>query len=97
MLEESMILYWLVYVIWLAAVLAGLVNRRRSILLAVVALLFALQAGSGALDSWAHSNSTWNTLRTANMLRLGVEFVISVVAFVRQFVIGNERKSTIVS
>ena len=86
-----MILYALVYLIWLAVVVAGLVNRRRSILLAVVALFFALRAGSNAWDSWAESNST------ANTLRYGVEFVISVVVFVRQFVIGNGKTSTVVT
>ncbi|HUG66294.1 MAG TPA: hypothetical protein VMM76_01005 [Pirellulaceae bacterium] len=67
----------------LIAVLYGLVNRRRSILLAVVALLLALTTGGGAWYAWAESQSMpW----TAGY---GAIVVVSLIAAIRQFIVGT--------
>jgi hypothetical protein len=73
--------------IGLVVVLYGLVNRRRSILVAVIALAVAVPGGGGAWYAWAESQSIpW----TAGY---GVIVVISLVASVRQFYIGTRHKT----
>lgn len=70
------------FVAGLIAVLYGLVNRRRSILLAVVALLLALTAGGGAWYAWAESQSMpWT-------VGYGAIVVVSLIAAFRQFIVG---------
>ena len=67
----------------LIAVLYGLVNRRGSILLAVVALLLALTTGGGAWYAWAESRSIpW-------MVGYGAIVVVSLIAAIRQFIVGT--------
>jgi hypothetical protein len=69
----------------LAAVLYALVNRRRSMLLAIAAVFVALAAGGGAWYAWVESQST------AWTLAYGAVLALSLVAFFRQFFIGKEQ------
>lgn len=75
----------LVALIGLAAVFYALVNRRRSVVLAIAALLVALAAGGGAWYAWVESHST------AWMLGYAAVLAISLVASFRQFIIGKEQ------
>ena len=68
----------LIALIGLAAVLAALVQRRRSIPLAVAALFMAFVTAVGAWYAWAESHSTPWTLGYAALA------ILSLVAAVRQ-------------
>ena len=74
----------LVAVLGLTAVFAALVNRRRSISLAVAAVLVAIVTAGGAWYAWTESQSALWTLG------YGAVAVVSLVASIRQCVIGRE-------
>jgi hypothetical protein len=76
----------LVALVGLVAVLAALVNRRRSIPLAVAMLPVAAFTAVGAWYSWAETHSV------AWTLGYGAVAVVSLVGLIRQFVVGNEHR-----